>query len=118
MIKVEKISKDGIIEVNDTQVFEGQLLTYAEYNVICVVSGSVELSIDEKELVTLTAKNKDKTDQDEVSSSAPEDNPESTESLHVQDEKGDTNTGNIDSAKSSASKAKTVNSANSMKNSK
>ena len=56
MIKIEHVSKGGRVEVNGTEVYEGQLLTHLEYACINVISGKIMVSIDENELVTLAAK--------------------------------------------------------------
>lgn len=53
MIKIEKISKDGNVQAGNASLYEGQLITFAEYQNIKVISGEVLVSIDEKELVTL-----------------------------------------------------------------
>lgn len=55
MIKIEKIFEGGKAEVGSDAVFEGQLLTHDDFARIKVTSGSILVSIDEKDLVTLNA---------------------------------------------------------------
>lgn len=56
MIKIEKLSEDckAILKSGD-QVFNGQLITHEEFETLKVITGSVLVSIDEKELKIVEA---------------------------------------------------------------
>lgn len=55
MIKIEILSPTAIATVEGYRVLEGQLITHEEYATLVVEVGSVTVSIDEKELVTIDA---------------------------------------------------------------
>lgn len=58
MIKIESLSPTAIVTVEGYRILEGQLITREEYATIVVEAGSVTVSIDEKELVTINAVDK------------------------------------------------------------
>lgn len=58
MIKIESLSPTAIATVEGYRILEGQLITHEEYATLVVETGSVTVSIDEKELVTINAKDK------------------------------------------------------------
>lgn len=55
MVKIEKLSETCIAKINNNMISEGQLFTSDEFNSMKVESGSVTVSIDEKDLITVDA---------------------------------------------------------------
>ncbi len=57
MIKVEKLLNDCKAFINSTDQLQlGQLITSSEFETMSVHSGSITVSVDEKELITISAK--------------------------------------------------------------
>lgn len=55
MVKIEKLSQTCIATINGSMIAVGQLYTLIEFRSMVVQSGSVTVSIDEKEIVTVDA---------------------------------------------------------------
>lgn len=54
MIKVESIAKDTVVTINDgVSIYVGQLISHEDYATLNVEKGSIVVSIDEKEVITV-----------------------------------------------------------------
>lgn len=62
MIKVESIAKDTVVTINDgVSIYVGQLISHEDYATLNVEEGSIVVSIDEKEVITVySQEHKDK----------------------------------------------------------
>lgn len=53
MIKIESIAKDTVVTINGVSVYAGQLISHADFAILNVEKGSIVVSIDEKEVITV-----------------------------------------------------------------